>query len=118
MPKRYSKELLKVLRNQIPIAILITDLLKLGNKVSEGYFRFLCPICSGFDTATSQKTNLARCFHCEKNFNPIDMVMAVKKVGFIDAVEYLNEILCCSSKLKKKFANNESGFNLNFFESI
>jgi len=118
MAKRYSKQFLRMLRNQIPIAILIADFLTLPNKVSEGYFRFLCPICSGFNTATSQKTNLARCFRCEKNFNTIDMVMQVKRVGFIDAVEYLNEILCFSSKLKKKFAVNESGFSLNLFESI
>ena len=118
MNKRYSKEFLKMLRNQIPIATLIADLLKLPNKVSEGYFRFLCPICSEFNTATNQKTNLARCFRCEKNFNPIDMVMEVKRLGFIDAVEYLNEILCCRSKLKKMFADNQDDFILNLFESI
>jgi len=118
MAKRYSKELLKMLRNKIPIAILIGDLLKLENKISEDHFRFLCPICSGFNTATSQKTNLARCFHCEKNFNTIDMVMEVKRVGFIDAVEYLNEIFSCSSKLKKMLGNTEGQPHLNLFESI
>ena len=118
MAKRYSKEFLRMLRNEIPIATLIADLLKMENKVSEGYFRFLCPICSGFNTATSQKTNLARCFHCELNFNPIDMVMEVNRVGFIDAVEYLNEIVCFSSKLKKNFGFNEPGFSLDLFESI
>lgn len=118
MAKRYSKEFLRMLRNQIPIATLICDLLKMQNKLSEGYFRFLCPICSGFDTATSQKTNLARCFRCQKNFNPIDMVMEVKRVSFIDAVEYLNEIVACRSELKKMFAENELEFSLNLFKSI
>lgn len=118
MAKRYPKKRLRMLRNEIPIAILICDLLKLENKVSEGYFRFLCPICSGFNTATSRKTNLARCFHCEKNFNPIDMVMQVKRVGFVDAVEYLNEIVCCRSQLKKMLAENECEVKLNLFESI
>ena len=118
MDKRYSKNFLRMLRNEIPIAILISDLLKMENKVSEGYFRFLCPICSEFNTATNQKTNLARCFRCEKNFNTIDMVMQVKRVGFIDAVEYLNEIVCFSSKLKKKLGANESGFARNLFGSI
>lgn len=89
MPKRYSKEFLTILRNEIPIAILISDLLELPNKVSEGYFRFLCPICSEFNTATNQKTNLARCFRCQKNFNPIDMVMAVRKINFVQAVSLL-----------------------------
>jgi DNA primase len=118
MTKRYSKELLRRLRNEIPIAILISDLLKLPNKVSEGYFRFLCPICSEFNTATNQKTNLARCFRCKKNFNPIDMVMEVKRVGFVDAVEYLNEIICCRSKLKKLCTDNQNDSFLNFLESI
>lgn len=107
-----------MLRNEIPIAILICDLLKLENKVSEGYFRFLCPICSGFNTATNQKTNLARCFRCEKNFNPIDMVMQVKRIGFVDAAEYLNEIVCCRSKLNKMLAENQCEVKLNLFESI
>lgn len=107
-----------MLRNQIPIATLIADLLKLPNKVSEGNFRFLCPICAEFNTATNQKTNLARCFQCKINFNPIDMVMQVKRVCFIDAVEYLNEILRYSAKVKQKFDVNESGFNLNLFEII
>jgi DNA primase len=118
MTKRYSKEFLRRLRNEIPIAILISDLLNIPNKVSEGYFRFLCPICSEFITATNQKTNLARCFRCEKNFNPIDMVMEVNRVGFIDAVEYLNEIISCRSKLKKMFADNKVESILNSFDSI
>jgi DNA primase len=118
MAKRYSKEFLRMLRNEIPIAILISDLLELPNKVSEGYFRFLCPICSEFNTATNQKTNLARCFRCEKNFNPIDMVMQVKRLGFIDAVEYLNKIACSRSKFKKIFASQEGESVLKLFESI
>jgi DNA primase len=118
MAKRYSKEFLRMLRNDIPMNILISDLLELPNKVSEGYLRFLCPICSEFNTATNQKTNLARCFRCEKNFNPIDMVMEVKRVGFIDAVEYLNEILCRRSKLKDMFADNETKSLHDLFRSI
>ena len=116
MTRRYSKEFLRMLRNEIPIAILISDLLQVPGKVSEGYFRFLCPICSEFNTATNQKTNLARCFRCQKNFNPIDMVMEVKKVGFIDAVQYLSEFVSSRSKLKNMFADNESILNL--FESV
>ena len=103
-----------MLRNEIPIAILIADLLNMENKVSEGYFRFLCPICSEFNTATNQKTNLARCFHCGKNFNPIDMVMQVKHVSFVNAVEYLNEIVCCKSQLTKMITRNK----LDLFKSI
>lgn len=85
----YSKQLLTRLRNQIPIVELIADNLNLETKISEGYFRFRCPICHQLNTATNPKTNLARCFDCKQNFNPIDMVMQVKRYNFKDAVEYL-----------------------------
>ena len=92
MLKRYPPEMLRFLRNQIPIAILIADFLKLPSKLDDGYLRFLCPICSEFITATNPKTNLARCFRCQKNFNPIDLVMIVKRLPFRDAVDYLAQI--------------------------
>ncbi len=89
MTQRYSKAVLRKLRNDIPIDRVIADILNQPNKVSEGYFRFLCPVCSEFTTAINPKTNLARCFSCQKNFNPIDMVMTVKTYSFIQAVDYL-----------------------------
>jgi len=92
MKKRFSGDMLRKLRNDIPINALIADLLDLPNKMSEGCFRFLCPVCREFVTATNPKTNLARCFRCERNFNPIDMVMVVKQMNFREAVEYLSEI--------------------------
>ena len=58
-------------------------------KISEGYFRFLCPLCSEFNTATNPRTNLGRCFRCRRNFNPIDLVMAVRASSFLDSVEFL-----------------------------
>jgi DNA primase len=84
--------MLRRLRNEIPITLVIAEFLKLPTKVSEGYFRFLCPLCTEFITATNPKTNLARCFLCEKNFNPIDMVMVVKQISFSKAVDYLKSI--------------------------
>jgi DNA primase len=84
--------MLRRLRNQIPITLVIAEFLKLPTKVSEGYFRFLCPLCTEFITATNPKTNLARCFLCKKNFNPIDMVMVAKQVSFSKAVDYLKNI--------------------------
>ncbi len=92
MNDRYCKEKLRKLRNEIPINILISELLAMPSKMSEGYFRFLCPVCSEFTTATNPKTNLARCFRCEKNFNPIDMVMTVKHFSFREAVDFLDGI--------------------------
>lgn len=92
MSNRLPPEMLRRLRNEIPITLVIAEFLKLPTKVSEGYFRFLCPLCSEFITATNPKTNLARCFLCEKNFNPIDMVMIVKQISFSKAVDYLKSI--------------------------
>jgi hypothetical protein len=93
MRNRYTSDDLMRMRNQIPIAYLIAEILALPWKQSEGYFRFLCPDCAEFNTATNEKTNLARCFRCERNFNPIDMVMAVKRCSFLDAAQFLTPLL-------------------------
>ena len=82
-----------MLRNHIPIDTLIENHLKLPSKFSEGFFRFLCPLCNEFQTATNPKANLARCFRCERNFNTIDMVMIYKGLKFVDGVKYLKTIL-------------------------
>jgi hypothetical protein len=79
---------LRQLRNDIPIGSVI-EALGLLTKESEGLLRFLCPLCSEFHTATNPKTNLARCFRCCRNFNPIDMAMTVRGYRFLDAVRFL-----------------------------
>ena len=93
MKQRFNADMLRQLRNDIPIHRLIGDVLGIPCKVREGYFRFLCPLCSDFNTATNPKTNLARCFRCQRNFNPIDIVMFEKRINFVDAVEYLSGIV-------------------------
>ena len=98
MPKRYAKETLRKLRNGIPIAMLIANILELPCKTAEGYFRFLCPLCGGFDTATNPKTNLARCFTCKTNFNTIDITMTVKYQNFREAVQFLQGIRHVNAK--------------------
>lgn len=92
MPNRYSKQTLWRLRNQIPINTLIADILEIPHKTTDGYFRFLCPQCNGFHTATNPKTNLARCFDCAKNFNTIDITMITNHQNFRDAVQFLRGI--------------------------
>jgi len=87
--KRFTQNELFELRNHIPINVLIEDRLKMTAKISEGHFRFLCPLCGEFQTATNPKTNLARCFRCEKNFNTIDMVMTCEKTTFVKTVTTL-----------------------------
>lgn len=98
MPNRYGKQTLRALRNDIPIATLIADILELPCKTAGGYFRFLCPLCGEFDTATNQKTNLARCFNCQKNFNTIDITMTVKRNNFREAVQFLHGIQTVNTK--------------------
>lgn len=93
MKRRFTGGGLFRLRNQIPVDWLIKERLAIPCKVTEGIFRFLCPLCNEFQTATNPKTNLARCFLCEKNFNPIDLVMTVKGIGFVKAVQYLQPLL-------------------------
>ncbi|MBU0649563.1 hypothetical protein KJ969_05755 [Patescibacteria group bacterium] len=70
--------------------MVIEKILRIPSKTSHGALRFRCPLCSRFNTAINPPTNLARCFHCETNFNPIDMVMAVKNTSFVQAVTLLN----------------------------
>jgi DNA primase len=89
MSEHYPPDFLRMLRNQIPIDEVITDLLNLQVRNVNEILRFRCPLCSSFHTATKQETNLARCFDCQKNFNPIDLVMTVGKCSFVDAVERL-----------------------------
>jgi DNA primase len=91
MSQYYPDRLLRTLRNNIPIDRLITETLRLQLRQKEPLLRFRCPVCHSFHTATHPKTNLARCFDCQKNFNPIDMVMATTQCDFVDAVELLKK---------------------------
>ena len=90
---RFPSDLLRSLRNDLPINDLIRLRLKLPWKEREGHLRFLCPLCSEFHTATNPKTNLARCFRCGVNFNPIELVMAVEQCRFVDSVKILAPLL-------------------------
>jgi len=65
MQKKFSSQELFELRNFIPMEMLIREQLEIPSKISEGVFRFLCPICNEFQTAVNPTSNLARCFRCE-----------------------------------------------------
>jgi hypothetical protein len=80
-----------MLRNEILIDEVITNLMKLEVRNVPDRLRFRCPLCYNFHTATNHVTNLARCFDCQKNFNPIDLVMTVGKCNFMDAVKILTD---------------------------
>ena len=91
MSQHYSADFLQHLRNDIPIDQVIVDLLNLEVRNECERLRFRCPLCRNFHTATNHKTNLARCFDCRKNFNPIDMVITIGKCGFVEAVKILKD---------------------------
>ena len=97
MKQRFTKEELYLLRNELPMEWIIGSILQLPSKVNEGIYRFLCPICGEFNTATNRKTNLARCFSCQRNFNTIEIVMLCRKVGFVESVNFLKR---CGYQLK------------------
>jgi hypothetical protein len=109
MMKRFSKHDLFILRNSININMLIKQILKLPSKTSQRQLRFLCPVCSQFNTATKRETNLARCFDCQRNFNTIEMVMETKNLGFIQSAQLLQGLL---PEIKsKKIIPNKSSSN-------
>jgi len=90
--KKFTRQQLYCLRNEIPIDILIENL-EMPFRIEEGRFRFRCPLCGEFNTAVNPETNLARCFRCGKNFNTIDLVMLIRKVDFVTAIGYLKALL-------------------------
>ncbi len=91
MSPRIAEAELRQLRNDVDITELVRHL-GVPWKRRDGYFRFLCPICGEFNTATNPRTNLGRCFRCCENFNPIDLLMRVERLSFLQAVEFLRGI--------------------------
>lgn len=86
---RIPAQQLRYLRNEIPLAHVIQNILDIHAKYSEGFLRFLCPQCGECNTAVNPQTNLGRCFRCEQNYNPIELVMAVRRCSFLSAVKIL-----------------------------
>jgi hypothetical protein len=88
----FSSNQLYALRNEISVQVLIEKTLHIPCRMTKGCFRFLCPLCSGFDTAVNPKTNLARCFQCGKNYNTIDLVMLTRQADFVHSVKFLQSV--------------------------
>ena len=72
-------DLLRRIRNDLPIPVTIAALGREGPpaKMSEGYFRFLCPGCGEMLATVNPKNNLAHCFCCKKNLNNIDLLLTL-----------------------------------------
>jgi hypothetical protein len=94
MPRYFSDHLLRRLRNEISWKLLLTRL-NWPHKHRDGQLAFVCPCCQEYHSAVNPRTNLGRCFYCRRNFNPIELVMAVRECDFISAVHYLTPMLPC-----------------------
>ena len=72
-----AAELLRRLRNDLPMPVTIALLGREGppSKMSEGYFRFVCPHCGEMRATVNPRNNLAHCFSCQKNLNNIDLLL-------------------------------------------
>ena len=89
-----TKDLLRRLRNDLPMPVTIAALGREGPpaKMSEGYFRFVCPHCGELRATVNPRNNLAHCFCCKKNLNNIDLLMTVD-YDFVSAVRLLERWL-------------------------
>jgi DNA primase len=89
-----TAELLRRLRNDLPMPVTIAALGRQGppSKMSEGYFRFLCPGCGEMRATVNPRNNLAHCFSCKKNLNNIDLLMTMD-YDFTAAVSLLERWL-------------------------
>ena len=92
MPRYFSDDLLRRLRNEIPWKQLLVHL-GWPHKTREGQLAFLCPQCHEYRSAVNPRTNLGRCFHCDTNFNPIEITMAVRDCDFVPAARELIPLL-------------------------
>jgi hypothetical protein len=101
-----SKDLLRRLRNDLPLPVTVAALGRTGPpwKMSEGYLRFLCPGCGEMLATVNPRTNLAHCFCCKKNFNNIDLLLT-EGYGFRDAVLLLERWL---NRYQAQQANKKS----------
>lgn len=88
---RFSRQQLFNIRNHIPITRVI-EALSIGYEHDGDPVHFRCPCCNGINTGVNPQTNLARCFSCRKNYNTIDLVIAVHRLSFIDSVAYLKKL--------------------------
>lgn len=88
MAKRFPDELLRRLRNEVPFTPLLASL-RWPHKRRFGQLVIVCPRCGESRSDKNPRENLIRCFHCDTDFNPIDITIAARKCDFVEAVEYL-----------------------------
>jgi len=71
--------ILREIRNDLPMPVTIRNLGRDGpySKMSEGFFRFVCPCCHEIRATVNPRNNLAHCFCCQRNINNIDLMMSI-----------------------------------------
>ena len=106
----FTKQQLFQVRNEIDIDWLINEKLSIERQFN-GAWRFRCPLCQELNTATQKKTNLARCFSCQKNFNTIDIVIYTKKINFVPSVRFLLSLLNKKTRQPDADKNNTNNIN-------
>ena len=87
-----TRDYLRRLRNEIDFGQLL-HYLRWPHRRTDSNLTFVCPTCKESQTSINPKTNLARCFRCEKNWNPIDFTIEVYKIEFLEAVGQLEPLL-------------------------
>jgi len=87
------RDRLRQLRNQIDFRSLFYRLGWPWKHRDDGVLQFVCPQCSESQTSVNARTNLARCFRCDRNWNPIDFTMAVTQMEFVETIDFLESIL-------------------------
>lgn len=87
-----TRDYLRRLRNEVSFTKLFHQLGWPHKRVGH-QLRFVCPVCQESQTSVNDRTNLARCFRCELNWNPIDFTMAATNCEFRQAVAQVDDLL-------------------------
>jgi len=89
-----DKDLLRRLRNDLPMAFTIAALGREGppSKMRDGRLCFLCPRCNEMLAYVNPRNNLAHCFHCNANLNNIDLLRTMG-FDFHSAIKVLKHLL-------------------------
>ena len=87
------RDTLREIRNRIDFSHLFRRLGWPWKRRGDGVILFVCPRCSESQTSVNPKTNLARCFRCEQNWNTIDFMIEAGRKEFLEAYDYLEEML-------------------------
>ncbi|TWT87003.1 hypothetical protein [Stieleria varia] len=85
-----TKQLLRAIRNELPMKLTVSRLGRRGpiGKQADGYFRFQCPRCGEVRATLNPKNNMAHCFCCGENTSNIDLMMHYGH-DFLPAVKIL-----------------------------